>query len=454
MKRILSLLLAGFMIATVGITATACVNTDGGDPNIDTGDKPTVKMWLQPTESYDIAWWRTYVNEYNKLEDKEYAVDIQWVDGGVWDERMAAAQQNGTAPDLVVYPISGAAQKATDGLVAPLNDYVDIEKLTQDLEPIVAENITDKNGNVYGVPKYLEPSALLFYNKEMLEEAGLEEPTSDMTIDELIDYAGKLTKRTGNRVDRYGLQIASAQDEYGWVSWAMQYQVADHESLNADWSAADLTGYEKVAEAWEKLHNADGVAEQTLTDGGYSDDYAAIFSELCAMQMCGSWIYGTLVNEYPDMKDKIGFTTFPLIDGAVNDVYATLGGWSLCIDAGSKLKEQAGEFIEWLYCGDPQILADYFEAGDYCKISPRKSVNAILQESETGKQSEMFSLLNSILSNCKCEPVYPWMVSLNIGQAYQRVVLGQQEPAAALSQAQSEINQYLSDNNLTGKNFN
>lgn len=455
MKRFAKIFVAGLLILTIGGSMIACAPNNMGDSNIETGDKPTITMWLQPTETYDIEWWRTYVNQYNKLEDREYAVMINWVDGGVWDERLAAAQKNGTAPDLVAYPISGAAQKATDGLVAPLNDYVDIEKLTEDLVPVVAENITAKDGMVYGVPKYLEPSALLFYNKDMIEEAGLEEPNgSEMTIDDLIEYAEALTVGAGSRVDRYGLQIASTQDEYAWVSWALQYQVADHESLNDDWSAADLTGYESVAEAWKKLHDSTGVAQQTLTDGGYSDDYAAIFNEACAMQMCGSWIYGTLVNEYPDMKDSIGFTTFPFLDEKENDVFATFGGWSLCIDAGSKNKEAAGDFIEWIYCGDPEILVDYFEAGEYCKISPRISVNNLLQESEGGQQSELFTLLNTMLPSSKCEPVYPWQVSLYIGQAYQRVVLGEQSAAESLAQASGEINKYLSDNNLTGKNFN
>ena len=454
MNKILKKIIIGVSFVSFVTSVVACAPNNGGDSEIKIGDKPTITMWLQPTETYDVVWWRNNVNKYNKLKDREYAVTLNWVDKGVWDERLAAARDNDNAPDLIGYPISGAAQQATEGLVAPLNDYVDIAKLTQDLEPVVAENITAKDGKVYGVPKYLEPSALLFYNKDMLNDAGLEEPTGDMTIDQLIDYAEKLTVKNGSRVNRYGLQVASAQDEYAWVSWALQYQVADHETLNEDWSAANIGGYDKVAQAWKKLHDSYGVAEQTLTDGGYSDDYAAIFSEHCAMQMCGSWIYGTLVNEYPEMKDKIGFTTFPLLDDSVQDVYATFGGWSLCIDAGSKYKEAAGDFIEWIYCGDPEMLVDYFEAGEYCKISPRKSVNALLKQSDGGKNSEMFNLLNDMLPTSKCEPVYPWMVSLYLGQAYQRVVLNQQSIDAALSQAQGEINKYLSDNRLAGKNFN
>ena len=460
MKKLISLLLVMALCFGICCCFAGC-NPEEELPD-DLNGREVVNIWLQMTESFDIAWWNSQFEQYNAQSEKYY-IKISWVDGSAWDSKILAARENNSAPDIVTYPISGVAQQAQYGTLAPLNDYIaDLDTYLADFDDAVRENITNTEGNVYGIPRLLEPSMLLYYRKDILSAAGWNEPPK--TLAELeqccadVDAYLKANKDLGIG---YTMQVGSNNNDYGWVSWAVQAQMTGKlMPLTEDWTKADLEGYEAVAEYWADLHDMAGVSSQALTSGGYKDDYAAIFEQKVAMQQCGSWIWGTLnsVEDYAALRDKIGVAPWPTETGAFEgEVLCSLGGWSLAIDKGASCPEGAADFITWCLLSEASAdrLFNYFEAGSFCKISPRKSVNDLIMAAAGEGSSEMRALLiNTLLPNSMMEPTYPWEISQFLGNAYVSYVAGGVTSKEAIDGAEANINGYINANNVADNKFN
>ena len=425
-------------------------------------DREEVKLWFVQYNSYDVNWSKLQVKSFNESQDKYFA-KITWVDSGAWDSKINAARESNSAPDVVMYSIGGVAQQAQYGTLQPINNYItNLSDYFEDFDPKVVANITTTSGDVYGIPKFIEPSMLMFYRKDILSAAGWDEaPRTLSDLDKCCtDVTNYLKEHKELKLSKT-MQVASTNDDYGWVSWAVQYQLSGHESsLNADWTAADLTGYEKVAEYWADLHEMDGCAPQALTSGGYKDIFAAILEGKVAIQQCGSWIWGTMnsVDDYASMIDKIGVAPWPTETGTFEgEILCSLGGWSFAIDRGAHCPEGAAEFIRYclLDLDGAERVFKYFEDGHFCKVSPRKSVNDLIVNATTTESNDMRDLLvNVLLDNSMMEPTYPWEISQFIGNQYVAFVSGGKTSLQAIKDAEAQINNYIKTNNIAERRFN
>ena len=72
------------------------------------------------------------------------------------------------------------------------------------------------NGSVYGVP-FQNSTPLLYINADHAKEAGLDPNKPPQTWAELTDWAKKLTKRDGDKVTRWGIEIPCVYDYCGWM---------------------------------------------------------------------------------------------------------------------------------------------------------------------------------------------------------------------------------------------
>ena len=425
-------------------------------------DRIEVKLWLIQYESYDVAWWKAQAQGFNESQDKYYA-KITWVDSGAWDTKINSARESNSAPDVVMYSIGAIAQQAQYGTLLPINNYItDLSDYLADFDSKVVANITTTSGDVYGIPKFIEPSMLMYYRKDILSAAGWDQ--APKTLDELdrccTDVTNYLKAHKELKLSKT-MQVASTNDDYGWVSWAVQYQLSGHESsLNADWTAANLEGYDKVAEYWADLHEMDGCAPQALTSGGYKDIFAAILEGKVAIQQCGSWIWGSLysVEDYAPMIDKIGIAPWPTETGTFDgEILCSIGGWSLGIERGSHQPEGAAEFIKYCLL-DPngaERVYKYFEDGHFCKCSPRKSVNNLITSASTEESNAMRELLvNVLMNNSMMEPTYPWEISQFIGNQYVAFVSGGKTSQEAIRDAEEQINAYIKITNIAERRFN
>jgi multiple sugar transport system substrate-binding protein len=169
------------------------------------------------------------------------------------------------------------------------------------------------------------------------------------------------------------------------------------------------------------------------------------------MMADGSWAVGQLKNDFKDMVAKTAVAPFPSMDGSPTKTTATLGGWTLTVDAKSKAKQQAGDFINYLLAGDPAIMADFFKTSGYSKFTVRTSVDEALAGSpEASNDPFMKVISDQIVPNGKQEPGYPWDIALAFGTAIESGMKGSADVPSSLKTADDAINDVIQKQSLAG----
>jgi multiple sugar transport system substrate-binding protein len=439
-KRRSRLLLAVAATLAAGLVLAGCSGAGGGVKTED--GKTVVTFWQQKFEDYQQAWFKKYVDKYNASQDK-VKIDYQVIPADTWPQKLKAAQAAGKSPDVATTNYGNIAAGVVNGQFAALDDLMPA-KTFSDIKENVASFVT-VDGKHYAYPMLVEPSTVLYYRTDLAKAAGLDPASPPKTWDELLVWAQKLTQG-----DVKGMTIASVAADLGWSSWGLQYSACGHLPINADWSKSEATDpcYGKLLDFYKALYQGGLMPQQPKV--GYADATPYGQGEV-AMMADGSWAVGQLKNDFPDMVGKTAVAPFPSMDGSTTKTTATLGGWTLTVDAKSKAKQQAGDFINYLLAGDPAIMADFFKTSGYSKFTVRTSVDEALAGSpEASNDPFMKVISDQIVPNGKQEPGYPWDIALAFGTAIESGMKGSADVPSSLKTADAAINDVIQKQSLAG----
>jgi len=431
-----SLTRIGFAALAAGglLTVAAC---SGGAPADDNASGVTVEFWQNQFSEEDNAWYKEAVAAFNDSQD-EITVKLTVVPGDAWDQKLKAAQAAGNAPDMYTMNYSSVPMKARNEQIAPITEYIDAEAWA-DLDPRFLEAVTVEDEQ-YAYPLLFEPSALLFYRTDLFEAAGLDPATPPQTWEELLDAGAALKEADPDVVP---FQIAQTAVELSWSTWGAQFGTAGHLPISDDWSeslAAD-PAYQPLFEFYRDLY-ADGIlAKQPLS--GYGDA-APLGEGKLAMMANGSWGISLLLNDYPDMIEKLAIAPMPTVDGDATRATSTLGGWTIGVDARSEHVEEAAAAISFMLAEDTAIPKDYFVKTKFTKLSPRTSLAAELAEDPGVSINPFYDVLVGSTETAILEPTYDWQVSLAFGTALEKAMRGD-DIAAAMDEADATITKLIGD---------
>ncbi len=426
MKRIIGLLLVVAMFVTLMPAALA---VEG---------KTEVVLWNQIFEDWNNEWAEKQVEAFNADPNQKYIIKQEFVDGAAWEEKVAAARAAGVMPDMFVTNYSNLVWNAVDGYIQPLDDLIPAEAW-DDLHENVNEMVTI-NGKHYAYPQLVEPAVVMYYRKDLLAEKGLEVPK---TWDEFTEAAKQLTTD-----DMYGATMT-----YEWSMWGWEFTAGGHWPIADDWGSANNQdqGYVDLLGFIGNLYENEYVPLQPLE--GYNGSVRLVADESVAMTFSGSWGIAAIMNDYPEMAEKIGVAAAPTKDGS--PFKTTVGGWTYVIDAKAKNPEGAAAYITWLLGSDPARAASFFEAANFSKYSPRKSVDEYLATQTAAKDDEWTqTIARDIIPYAIAEPIYAWDVSAQMLTAIGEVVTAGLSPEEALQNAADQINQYIENNDYAAKKPN
>lgn len=128
--------------------------------------------------------------QFNRSQD---AVTVESLYQGEYGDvlnnfRMAMAAGGQDAPDIVQVYEGGSAFMIESGYATPVQQYIDEEQYDMsDILPLI-RNYYTYNGVMYSMP-FNSSNAVLYYNKDMFREAGLDPDTPPATFAELGEYA-------------------------------------------------------------------------------------------------------------------------------------------------------------------------------------------------------------------------------------------------------------------------
>jgi multiple sugar transport system substrate-binding protein len=426
---------------TAAVTASLVLAGCGSGTETPTGTT-TVTFWQQKFEDYQQAWFKKHVDQYNASQNK-IKVDLQVVPADTWAQKLKAAQAAGKAPDVATTNYGNVAPGVANGQFAPLDDLMPAGVFA-DIKANVKSFVVIE-GKHYAYPMLVEPSTVLYYRKDLVTAAGLDPASPPKTWDELIQWATKLTQ---GKVK--GMTIASAGPDLGWSSWGLQYNACGHLPVAPDWSKSVATSpcYEKLLGFYKALYQGGFIPQQPKV--GYADGSPYGQGEV-AMMAGGSWVIGQLKNDFKAMIEKTAVAPFPSADGDLTKTTATLGGWTLTVDAKSKAKQQAADFIKYLLAGDPAIMADFFKTSGFSKYTVRTSVDQALAGNPDASSDPFMKVISDkVVPNGKQEPAYPWEISLAFGTAIESAMKGKADVAASLKTADAAINDIIQKQSLAG----
>ena len=438
-KRRSTFALVASALFAASLALTACGS--GGTAKTQ-GGKTVVTFWQQKFEDYQQAWFKKEVDAFNASQDK-VKVDYQVIPADTWAQKLQAAQAAGNAPDVQTTNYGNIAAAVAGGEIADLDSLMPASAFA-DIKDNVKSFVTI-GGKHYAYPMLVEPSTVLYYRKDLVQAAGLDPNSPPKTWADLLTWAGKLTS---GKVK--GMTIASVGPDLGWSSWGLQYNACGHLPVADDWSKSVATDpcYAQLLNFYKSLYQSGDMPKTPKV--GYADGSPYGNGEV-AMMAGGSWVVGQLKASFPAMIAKTAVAPFPSIDGDPSKTTATLGGWTLTVDAKSKAKQQAAQFVNWLLAGDPAIMADFFKASGFSKYTVRSSVDQALASNPDATSDPFMKIISSqVVPYGKAEPAYPWDIALAFGTAIEAAMKGNLSVDAALKKADGQINDVIKKQSLAG----
>ena len=382
--------------------------TDAGGES--TGEAQEVELWYYwETEGHQIAL-QGAIDDYNASQSV-YSVVAKYVPFADFKKQLSIGAVASELPDMVIIDSPDHASYASMGIFADLTDKVDVSAY---YEGPVASCTYD--GKLYGVPFGVNCLAL-FYNEDMLNDAGLDVPT---TWSELQSAAAALSDGT-----RYGFAFSSLQNEEGTFNF-MPYvwsAGADYTNFNSDAGVAALTFAQELVSS--------GAMSKECINWTQGDVMNQFISGNVAMMVNGCWQIPTMRSEVPDMN--WGVSLIPMAD---NGAYAsTIGGENFAVVEGGNV-DGAISFLNYMM--DETVMTDLLASFGYIA-----GIDAIAQNQFNG--DEDYLKFVEQMSYAKARgPHENWpSISDAISLAFNQVMTDAATPADAAAAAQATIDSVL-----------
>jgi multiple sugar transport system substrate-binding protein len=159
----------------------------------------TVTMWCRGATASGV---QVVVDRFHASQDRLH-INLTPVPDAQYVTKLATAIRSGDVPDLVDIDDINSMLFIFRGVFTDLTPLVDALPYRRELSPGHLR-LSTRDGRIYGVP-YLADNSVLWYDKQLLERAGVEPATAVKGFDSLLEAARRVRALGG---DTYGWSIA------------------------------------------------------------------------------------------------------------------------------------------------------------------------------------------------------------------------------------------------------
>ena len=416
--------------AGAGLALVGCGGGGGGQGGSGGGEEysgPSVELafWNGFTGG-DGPYMNALVDQFNAEHDNIQVSTntVEWED---YYQRVPAAVRTEEGPDVGIMHVDQLGTNAARGVIIPLDEVADALGLEEsDFDPTVW-NAGIYDGQRFGIPLDMHPIAL-YYNKGLMEEAGLDPNRPPQTRDE---YESALEELRGNGV------------QGSWVSPFPFTGTLQFESLL--WQFGGELYNEGATRA---TFNSDaGVEALTwmvdLVENGYSPSDVAQDAEFIAFQNGENALHWNgiwQINALKEVEDlDWGVAPLPRI-GSEDATWANSHNFVITQQATTdQNKVEASQvFINWI----SQQSIEWARAG---QIPARNSVRESQEFEDLPEQSTVAQEVPYV----HFRPPVPGIGDIQpetYDQAVNEAVLRQSDPQTALDEAAERADQLLEEN--------
>lgn len=408
-KKVTALCLSTVML---GMMLTGCAGSNSQSSE----GKSQEPSAGESAAAQDVTIWYYWENEghqkaldemiqnYNSSQ-QEVKVQAKYVPFADFKKQLSIGASANELPDLVMLDSPDHASYTSMGIFADLTGKFDVSGYYEG--PAASATM---DGKLYGVP-FGSNCLALYYNEDMLNAAGAKVPT---TWDELQETAKLLTT---DKVS--GLAFCSLQNEEGtfnFMPWVWSTGATSYE-MNSEGGIKALSYIKNLVDS--------GVMSKECINWTQGDVMNQFISGNVAMMINGPWQIATMRQEAPDLNFNV--TMIPM-----DSQYASvIGGENYAVIQGGN-EEGALKFLE--YATQPEQVTFMMNTMGY--ISADKAIAA----TQFADDPVMKKFTEQLEYAQPRGPLAEWPdVSDAISLAFNQVMTGTAEPAAAAAAAQETI---------------
>lgn len=332
----LSAVLAGALV--LGL----CAGCGQEKERVNKDGESVITVWSPTDEPAIEEWWTEKIAQFN--EEHKGSIHLQReaivrADSYAYEDKINAAITSNDLPDILFVDGPTVSVYAANEIILPIDDFFTQEDWDDFLDSSKQQNTY--NGSIYAIGA-TESSVALFYNADLLEEAGIRIPASmddAWTWSEFYDAAKKLTKG-----DVVGTNIIMDKGE-GLPYVLEQFWISNGtDFVSEDGSTAD--GYINSPEGVEAAEFLNSLIQEGCAN--IDPIQKEFHNGRAATMLGGSWEVATLENDYPDLN--WGVTYFPVADNGIPA--SPTGDWVASVTKNTQDMDAAKEVMQFLFSAD------------------------------------------------------------------------------------------------------
>ncbi len=430
------LLTAALLLSTVACFS-GCQKKEvkpGDVAGFDEGEE-YLSIWVHSIEDTEEGQaYRAAVESFNEQYDGTYFADIEFVprndSGGGYSDKINASVMSGGLPDVMTVDGPNIAAYAANGIIQPLAELTEEEKGVY-LESILEQGTYDGKLYALGV---MESSVGLYYNKEILDKAGIEVPDADhpWTWSQFMEILEKVKPYTDEKKG-YPLDMTFPVGEasiyyYAPFVWSNGGNLVSEDGLSVDGtfnSEKNLETMQFFRTIVEKKYMSEAPIDKLFESGK------------AAFKFDGAWEVNTVYNSYPDLK--LGVAPYVVSDDWDGGRYTPTGSWAFAASADTEHIEGATKLVQCMSGVESGIriwemsksLPSTYEAFENIDVfQTDENYNALYEQ------------LNKYGHPRPKTPVYP-QVSTCFQQVLESVALGGKDAKTEMDKSVERINAKL-----------
>lgn len=430
---------AAAAIISLSVCATAFTGCDksvkpGEVAGYDEGEQ-YISMWVHTIEDTpEGEAYRKSVESFNEKFNGIYFAAVEFIprndSGGGYSDKINASVMSGGLPDVITVDGPNVSAYAANGIIQPLAELSEEEKGVY-LDSILEQGTV--NDKLYALGA-MESSVGLYYNKEILAEAGIEVPDKDhpWTFSEFTEILEKLNPIMAEK-NGYPLDMTFPVGEasiyyYAPFIWSNGGDLISEDGLVADGvfnSEANGEVFRFFRSLIEKEYMS-AVPIEKLFESGRA-----------AFKFDGAWEVNTVYQSYSHIQ--LGVAPYIVSDNWDGGRYTPTGSW--CYAATSKTQniEGATELVKWMSGTESGILL-------YENTKSLPSTYAAYEQIDTFETDENYKALYEQLRDYghprPKTPVYP-QVSTSFQQVLEDVAISGRDADEAMDNSVERIDAKL-----------
>lgn len=348
------------------------------------------------------------IEEFNGSQDG-ITVEAKYVPFADFKKQLSIGASADELPDLVILDNPDHAAYAAMGIFADITDKFDVSNYYEG--PV---NSCTLDGKLYGVP-FGSNDLVLFYNEDMLKEAGCEVPT---TWDELLEAAKATTTDTVSGFAHCALQ--NEEGTFNFLPWVWSTGATSYE-IDSEGGIKALTFEKELVDS--------GAMTKEAINWTQGDTMHQFIAGNLAMMINGTWQIPTMREEVPDLNWNVA----PIPQD--QEQASGLGGENYAVIAGGN-EDAAVKFLE--FATTPETCLYMMNAMGYI------SADSTIAENQFEGDDVYQVFVDEMQYAHARGPLPEWpSISDAISLAFNKVITGESSPEDAAAEAQATIDSIL-----------